>query len=93
RILNESRGAAIAVNDDEILEYQRQLIDQEGVLACPEGGATLAAVAQLRRDEIIREHERVLIINTGSGALYPDIVCPPLETIGADGELRITFND
>jgi threonine synthase len=93
RILNESRGAAIAVNDDEILEYQRQLIEQEGVLACPEGGATLAAVAQLRRDQIIGVHERVLIINTGSGALYPDIVCPPVETIGADGELRITFND
>jgi threonine synthase len=93
RILNESRGVAIAVDDDEILEYQRQLIEQEGVLACPEGGATLAAVAQARRDEIIGADERVLIINTGSGALHPDIVCPPLETIGADGELRITFDD
>jgi len=90
RILKETGGSAIAVDDDEILEYQERLARAEGVLACPEGAATLAAVAQARRQGAIGERERVLIINTASGALYPEIECPPIERIGADDELHIS---
>ena len=73
RILSETGGGAIAVDDALILEYQRRLIQLEGVLACPEGGAALAAVAQAQRAGAIGARERVLIINTGSGAQYPDV--------------------
>src|SRR5579864_2728859 len=69
RILNESGGCAIAVEDDEILEHQRALVSGEGVFACLEGGATLAAAARLRRQGEIGPDERVLLINTASGAL------------------------
>ena len=72
RILRDTHGAAIAVDDARIVEYQAMLINHEGVLACPEGGATLAAVARAHQDGLIADDERVLIINTGSGALYPE---------------------
>ncbi len=84
RIVRETGGGAIAVDDARILEYQHMLVEREGVLACPEGGATLAALAQARRDGTIGAHERVLIINTGSGAQYPDVPYPALQTIEAD---------
>ncbi len=89
RIIKETGGGAIAVEEADLLEYQRMLIDREGVLACPEGGATLAAVAQARRDGTISERERVLIINTGSGAQYPDVPYPPIQTIGPDDDFTI----
>ena len=93
RILKETGGGAIAVDDEEILGYQRRLVKAEGLLACPEGAATLAAVAKARGQGTIGARERVLIINTASGAPYPEIECPPLERIGSDDELHISLND
>jgi len=89
RILKETGGGAIAVDDDEIVEYQERLARQEGVLASLEGAATLAAVAQARQQGTIGPRERVLIINTASGAPYLENVCPPIEKLGADDELQI----
>lgn len=89
RALYKSGGCAIQVDDHEILEYQHMLIAQEGVLACPEGGATLAAVATLHKEGALRADERVLIINTGSGALYPDVPYPAITMIGPDDDLAL----
>lgn len=93
RILKGTGGEAIAVDDARILEYQRKLIEQEGVLACPEGGATLAAVAQARQNGAIGAAERVLIINTAGAQLSPDVPCPHLTTIGPDDEINISTHD
>jgi threonine synthase len=71
RIIRETRGAALEVSDEQILEYQSVLMSKEGILACPEGGAALAALAQARTKGLIAPTDRVLIINTGSGALDP----------------------
>jgi threonine synthase len=90
RILYETEGCAVAVDDDAILEYQRLLMSQEGVLACPEGAATLAAAGLLRTEGLIGADQRVLIVNTGSGALFPDVPCPALEAIGARDELPLS---
>jgi threonine synthase len=89
RILKETGGSAIAVDDDEILEYQARLARQEGVLASLEGAATLAALAQARRLGAIGAGERVLIINTATAALDQESACPPIERLGADDELHI----
>jgi threonine synthase len=89
RILRETGGGAIAVDDACILEYQRMLVEREGLLACPEGGATLAALAQARRDGLIGPREHVLLINTGSGAQYPDVPYPALQPIEADDESQL----
>jgi threonine synthase len=72
RALRESGGTALAVTDDDIAAHMRIAGEKEGLLVCPEGGAALAAVARLRRDGWIREGERVVVFNTGSGLKYAE---------------------
>jgi threonine synthase len=70
RVIRESGGTAIAVTDDEICEAQTQIARCEGVFACPEGAATLAALRHLIHQGWISPDERVVLFNTGSGLKY-----------------------
>jgi threonine synthase len=70
RALKESRGGAIAVTDQALMEGARLLSTLEGVDACPEGGAAVAAVKELVRSGRIPADERVVAFNTGAGVLY-----------------------
>ena len=63
--IRKSKGAAIAVTDDAIREAMRLLPTTEGLLAGPEGAATVAALAQLVASEMIDPSERVVLFNTG----------------------------
>ncbi len=67
-------GCALAVSDDELLTSQAVLAANEGIFACPEGAATLAAAEKLRQANWIQEDERVVLLNTGTGLKYPDTV-------------------
>jgi ATPase subunit of ABC transporter with duplicated ATPase domains len=48
RSLRETGGTAVAVSDEDLLDGMRELAEREGCFACPEGGATLAALRRLR---------------------------------------------
>lgn len=72
--LYDSRGCAVAVDDSEILRAQRSLGAKEGVFACPEGAATLAALNRLVSDGWVDRDETVVLLNTGSGIKYPETV-------------------
>jgi len=72
RALRESGGIALAVTDDDIAAHMRLAGEHEGMLVCPEGGAALAATARLRRDGWVRDGERVVVFNTGSGLKYSE---------------------
>lgn len=74
--VRESGGTAIAVSDDELLAGARRLASTAGVLACPEGGATLAALERCVEQGSVRKGERVVIFNTGSGLKYLDRLDP-----------------
>ena len=65
-----SGGTAVSVGEEELLDGMTALAGREGVLACPEGGATLAALKQLRASGEISGKERVVIFDTGSGLKY-----------------------
>ena len=68
--IRESKGTAVSVSDEEISTYQRKLAEGEGIFACPEGAATVAALEKLiERHEILPE-ETIIIFNTGSGVKY-----------------------
>jgi threonine synthase len=67
-----SGGTAVAVNEADLLDGMNDLARSEGCFACPEGGATLAALRQLRSSGEIDARERVVIYNTGSGLKYPE---------------------
>ena len=72
RILRESRGGAIAVNDEEIIRITREVGADEGIFVAPEGAACFAALKPLLDDGKIQPHEQVVIFNTGSGIKYLD---------------------
>jgi threonine synthase len=65
--LKDSRGLAVAVSDDEILEAMRLLGRTSGIFGEPAGVAALAALMKLRSGGAIRRDERVVILVTGSG--------------------------
>lgn len=71
--LYESGGIAIAVADDEIIREMRRVATLEGLFFSPEGAATLCAARHLRQNGFLRENDRVLLFNTGSGYKYTEL--------------------
>ncbi len=61
----KSGGAAVAVTDDAIREAMQLLPTTEGILTCPEGAATVAALKPLIVNGIIKPSEQVVLFNTG----------------------------
>jgi threonine synthase len=76
-VLRESGGTAIAVCDTDLLHAARFASETTGVFMCPEGGATVAAVRALRKQGWLQQTDEILLLNTGSGALYLDVLDPP----------------
>jgi len=74
KALRESGGLAVSVSDEAILEAVRELAELEGMVVCPEGGATWAALKQLVATGQVGRDERVVLFNTGSGLKYPEML-------------------
>jgi threonine synthase len=78
--LKRTDGCAVAVDDADTLKELDLVARSEGLFMCPEGALTVAAARRLRRDGWITPRDRVALINTGAGSLYPDCVTSrPLE--------------
>ncbi|BAK68040.1 putative threonine synthase [Sphingobium sp. SYK-6] len=71
RAVRESGGRALAVDDGEILRAVDDAARQDGLLLCPEGGATLAAYRQAKADGLVGADERVVLFNCATGLKYP----------------------
>jgi threonine synthase len=72
RAVRQSGGTAVSVSDRAILSAMARIAREAGILACPEGAATLAAVDAMRSSGDLSGSERVVLINTGTGLKYPD---------------------
>jgi threonine synthase len=70
RVLRETRGHAVAVDDAVTREATRTLSTMTGVDAAPEGGCALAALSALVRDGALGAKDEVVLFNTGGGASY-----------------------
>jgi threonine synthase len=70
RVLRESNGGAIAVDDDKLSAAARYGAKLEGIDFAPEGGASIAAAAMLRSDGVLGPEHSVIAFNTGAGWLY-----------------------
>ena len=70
KILRESNGGAIAVDDEEMIRVAREVGTREGLFICPEGAACFAALKLLRSAGKIASGECVVVFNTGSGIKY-----------------------
>ncbi|UVO49849.1 threonine synthase [Sphingomonas sp. SUN019] len=71
RAVRESGGRALAVGDPAILRAVDDCAKKDGMLLCPEGGATLAAYKQALADGVVDEDERVVLFNCATGLKYP----------------------
>jgi threonine synthase len=80
-------GTAVAVTDDDLLAAQRSLARDEGTWVCPEGAACFAAVGQLRESGWLGGDEDVVVLNTGTGLIYPDTVAVDVPTLARDGAI------
>ncbi|MFC2084996.1 threonine synthase [Bacteroidota bacterium] len=74
RTLRESKGTAVAVSDDEMIDGLKLIGRTQGLFVSPEGGATYAAFKNLRADGWIKENEKVVLFNTGSGHKYFNVL-------------------
>ena len=71
RAVRESGGKALAVGDPAILHAVDECARRDGLLLCPEGGATLAAYHQTLRDGEVDDEEEVVLFNCATGLKYP----------------------
>jgi threonine synthase len=69
-ILRRSGGGAVAVSDSELLDAVKEFGAREGVFAAPEGAACLPALRLLLDKGDIKNTDRVVLFNTGSGLKY-----------------------
>jgi threonine synthase len=74
QIVRASGGAAVAVTDNALLEGAGRLAREEGILAGPEAGATVAALSILIQGGAIDPAERVVCTVTGGGLKYPVVL-------------------
>lgn len=79
--LYESNGTAVAVSDEELIDYSKTMAKHTGIFPAPEGGATLAALLKLKEQQWVGEDEKVVLFNTGSGFKYMEALNKRKEAI------------
>ena len=85
--VRETGGTCLAVRDVDTLWGLEQISRQEGAFVCPEGAALVGAARALRQQGWLQPHERVVLLNTGAGIKYPDILRPQLPVLELDATL------
>ncbi len=71
RAVRESGGRALAVDDADILAAVDDCARKDGLLLCPEGGATLAAYRRALAEGLIGAHDETVLFNCATGLKYP----------------------
>ncbi len=59
------------MGDPAILHAVDEAARKDGLLLCPEGGATLAAYTQAVRNGLVDPEERTILFNCATGLKYP----------------------
>ena len=72
RMLRQTKGTALAVSDDEMLQAGRELASLEGIFAAPEGAATVIGARKLAASGWIKPEDKVVLFNTGTGYKYAE---------------------
>ena len=79
-----SGGAAVAATDDEILAGVRTLARLEGIFACPEGGAVIAALPKLLERGVLKGEDTMILFNTGTVMKYLDVLARAFDVASKD---------
>jgi len=81
-MLRQTKGTALTVTDEEMLQAGRELASLEGIFAAPEGAATVIATRKLAASGWIRPEETVVLFNTGTGYKYAEAWQRALQSAG-----------
>ena len=87
RILRESGGSAVAVDDADALATRAECAATEGVLLSPEGAVALHAVRTLTARGWVTPADRVVVLNTGSPLVQPETLPSPAGLLSPADEL------
>lgn len=68
--VRKSGGTAIAVSDEESIDWGIRLASEEGLFVAPEGSACVAALQKLLANGFLKSSEKIVIYNTGAGLKY-----------------------
>ena len=68
--IRASKGTAVAVTDQELIDATREIGAAEGVFCAPEGAACLPALRKLLATGEVTKNERIVLFNTGAGVKY-----------------------
>lgn len=74
KALRDSKGTAVAVSDEEILEAMAQWCADEGMLPSPESAATAAAARRLCQQGWLRGDERVVLFSCGTLLKHVELI-------------------
>jgi threonine synthase len=85
--VRETGGTCVAVADSDTMWGLEQISRQEGAFICPEGAALVGAARQLLREGWLDAGQRVLLLNTGAGIKYPDVMTPKLPVLELNATL------
>jgi threonine synthase len=75
--IRETGGTALAVEDHEMVDAMYDLATTEGIIACPEGAATLVGLKRLLEQGFLGSDDTIVLLNTGSGYKYLDLISGP----------------
>ncbi|MEC9308831.1 MAG: threonine synthase [Chloroflexota bacterium] len=64
--IRETGGTALAIEDSDMIDAMYELATTEGIIACPEGAATLVGLKHLLEDGFLKRDETIVLLNTGS---------------------------
>lgn len=87
--IQDTSGCAVAVNDADLLADQTSIAALEGILVCPEGAATVTALRTLLDSEWIAPTETVVLLNTGTGLIYPETVTADVPILGPNEDINV----
>lgn len=71
-LLKESKGFAVAVNDNETLEAQLELSNKESIFVEPSSATVIAALKSLVAENKIPKNSTVVCVLTGNGLKDPE---------------------
>jgi threonine synthase len=71
RAVKESKGFAIAISDEEIMNTRDRVANIDGCFLCPEGAATMSAYEKSLSSNLISKDDKVILFNCATGLKYP----------------------
>ena len=76
QVVQDSKGHAVAVSEERIIQSALEISRETGISFSPEGGAVWAGLLDLVEAGLISKEEKILLINTGNANKYMENLIP-----------------